>query len=467
MNAEPMIKGWCPGALRPMRSGDGLIVRLKIGGGIVGIRLAALIAGWSRRWGNGQIELTSRGRLQLRGIREECLPDLHAAMAEWELLDADPGGEAVRNVISSPLAGLDPSAVLDIRPIARELEQLLTLDQALHELPGKFGFAIDDGGALGLDDVAADIRFVAGVGLDGPAFSIGLDGAPAVRFGPCFAHAVVEVAVSLSKMFLNFRRGRESRIRRMRDMVAERGAEAIGRAAGLVRLRADLTMPEVVLRGCSPVVILGLDPRIYRDTHEANSKSADATANVPVVPSAPDARSPVFVGAGLPFGAIEADDLAEFVVTAGLAGATELRLTPWRAILVPVTTIEAGRTMVAHLTAGGFVVSAADPHRRIAACSGAPACARASTPVRRDAALLAATIARMPGEGITLHVSGCEKGCAHPTNAPITLVARDGRYDMVLNGKSSDTPVSRGLNPVQIGDQVKRLVTVPSPAAAA
>ena len=33
------------------------------------------------------------------------------------MLDTSAAGEAVRNVISSPLSGLDPTAVLDIRPI--------------------------------------------------------------------------------------------------------------------------------------------------------------------------------------------------------------------------------------------------------------------------------------------------------------------------------------------------------------
>ena len=40
--------------------------------------------------------------------------------------------------------------------------------------------------------------------------------------------------------------------------------------------------------------------------------------------------------------------------------------------------------------------------------------------------------------GVTIHVSGCAKGCAHRDKAAITLVGRDGRYDLVRNGRHSD-----------------------------
>ena len=148
-----MIRGWCPGALRPMPSGDGLIVRLRVTGGILGARLAMDIARWSRRWGNGQIDLSNRGNLQLRGLSAENLGALQDAVADAGLLDKDPAAEAVRNVIASPLAGIDPTAVLDIRPVVARLEERLAGDRALHALPGKFGFAVEsidllaDGGA--------------------------------------------------------------------------------------------------------------------------------------------------------------------------------------------------------------------------------------------------------------------------------------------------------------------------------
>src|SRR5208283_4503710 len=148
---------------------------------------------------------------------------LQDTLAEWGLLDSSATGEAVRNVVSSPLAGLDPTAVLDVRPIGRGLEQRLASDAALHLLPGKFGFAIDDGGIPGLDEVPADVRFVACRAADGPAFEVHLAGAPHHRFGPCRPAALADVAAAISRVFLRLRTGRETQIRRMRDLVDARG----------------------------------------------------------------------------------------------------------------------------------------------------------------------------------------------------------------------------------------------------
>ncbi len=130
---------------------------------------------------------------------------------------------------------------------------------------------------------------------------------------------------------------------------------------------------------------------------------------------------------GLPFGQTDATGLIRL---AGLAD--EARTTPWRAIHIPVP------ADAAPFTAAGFITDPADPRRGIAACAGAPACASGATPARADALRLAAL-------GVTgIHVSGCAKGCAHPRRG-LTLVGRDGRYGLVVNGRAGDTPFLTGL----------------------
>src|SRR4029077_17443228 len=114
------VKGWCPGALRPMPSGDGLIVRIRPFCGAFSLEQARGLADLARRLGNGHIDLTRRANLQLRGLVEAHRAELQAALGRLGLIDPDAETEATRNLMVGPLAGLDP-AVWDIRPIAHAI----------------------------------------------------------------------------------------------------------------------------------------------------------------------------------------------------------------------------------------------------------------------------------------------------------------------------------------------------------
>src|SRR5262249_26859406 len=84
------IKGWCPGALRPMLSGDGLVVRVRPHGGRLAATQAAGIAELAARYGNGLIDVTSRANLQIRGVTDAAHLPLLDGLAQLGLLDSDP-----------------------------------------------------------------------------------------------------------------------------------------------------------------------------------------------------------------------------------------------------------------------------------------------------------------------------------------------------------------------------------------
>ncbi len=159
--ARAAVRGACPGVLRPMESGDGLLVRVKPRAATLSLAEVQSIAEAARRFGNGHIDLTRRANVQLRGVTAAALPALTAHLADAGLLDAAPEIEAVRNVVVSPLAGLDPSEVIDVGPLAHAFDRLLATDARLWRLPPKFGFLIDGGGLLSLDGERADLRLKA------------------------------------------------------------------------------------------------------------------------------------------------------------------------------------------------------------------------------------------------------------------------------------------------------------------
>ncbi len=148
------VKGWCPGALQPMVSGDGLVVRIRP-------RLAHLTAAQLRgiaqaalSFGNGIVELTARANLQLRGVTLQSHAPLIAALDALELIDPDALTERHRNVVISPFwhGEVDETLVTDLY---KSLSQL-------PDLPNKFGFAIDCGVQRVLADTSADIRIERG-----------------------------------------------------------------------------------------------------------------------------------------------------------------------------------------------------------------------------------------------------------------------------------------------------------------
>jgi precorrin-3B synthase len=151
VTAGPVIQGWCPGALRPMASSDGLVVRVRPHAGRLSPAQAAGIAAAARAHGNGLIDLSARGNVQLRGVTEASHPALIADLTRLGLIDRDLAGESRRNITVAPFAQADALA--------------LALEEALAQgpdLPGKFGFVLDVGPDRWLEGVSGDIRIERG-----------------------------------------------------------------------------------------------------------------------------------------------------------------------------------------------------------------------------------------------------------------------------------------------------------------
>ncbi|CUH75336.1 ferredoxin-nitrite reductase [Tritonibacter multivorans] len=218
MSEAPKVYGWCPGALRPMMSGDGLVVRIRAPLGRLSPDQARGVAALSTRLGNGVLDLSARGNLQMRGVREDDHAALIAALQALGLVDTDAGAEARRNVLLTPFW---TEGDLSHR-IAQQLSDALTAASDL-TLPGKFGFTVDCGAAPVLSDAAADIRIERNPVQDGPGLLLLADGAD---MGLVVSEdSVVAEALSLARWFLAHGGAPEGR-GRMHRLIARRGAPA-------------------------------------------------------------------------------------------------------------------------------------------------------------------------------------------------------------------------------------------------
>jgi precorrin-3B synthase len=414
MNAiAPRRKGWCPGALRPMETGDGLLARVRAPQARLSLDQAAALADAAIRCGNGTIGLSGRANLHLRGLSERTLPDLHARLDEAGLIDADPEVERLRNIVLSPLSGIDPEALLDLGPSLAALETRLEGDERLRRLPAKFGFVLDAQGRLPLGDIDSDIRFEAT--RDG-MFAVFLAGEDALA-AECAPDETGEVAAQLGLAFLTLAGAGETAPRRMRALVERAGAAAaFSQAAREAKPRARSR------RRASLRDVLGAHPY-------------GATA---------------VIGAAAPFGETDAGRFKALIERARALGVDSLRLTPWRAFLIAGLDQSGAELLVGSMTELGFIADADDPRLRIAACVGAPACMHGARCVREDAARWAAILPK--GDGVVLHVSGCAKGCAKPTATAATFTATATGYDLILGGRAGDSPTRRSLSSAEVAD---------------
>jgi precorrin-3B synthase len=399
-------KGWCPGARRPMQAKDGLLVRLRISGGVVPAATMRGIAQAGRAHGNGLFDLSARANLQMRGVRGESMPLLIETLDGLGLIDENAAAEAVRNVLVSPLAGLDGR--IDAPRAANALEAALAANKDLYPLPGKFGFLIDDGSALSLGSVPADIRFDWTEGKQPFAIGIGGHANEAIFLGRCGGDDIPDIALRLARAFLRLGSQMAEPPRRMRGLIESCGAGAI---AGLAGLRPGPRRTSGILEEPCPVGLLRFNKRY-------------------------------FFGVGAAFGRLDANMLNAAARAAAMFGTGEIRLTPWRALILPHVQEQRADAVQDYFAGHGFIVDPEDPRLAVAACGGSSTCERGTTDTRSDALALMPFARRFRKTGVALHVSGCAKGCARQAATPFTLIAHAGCYDLVVNMTARDAGIN-------------------------
>ncbi|MFE7131843.1 hypothetical protein ACFVIM_13355 [Streptomyces sp. NPDC057638] len=495
----------CPGALRLHRADDGALARIRIPGGVLTADQAGTLGAAARELGDGTIHLTSRGNAQLRGLAEGCGAELAQLLTGCGLLPSLTH-ERVRNIVASPLSGLGgggpdggspdggghsggghsgtrnglsgldglsglnrlngggnpgtPGAGLgdggepdthghphgphgpqgthgthnaaghaDIRPWLTALDALLCASAEARALSGRFLFALDDGrgdmAALG-----ADITVRA---RPGGHAELTLATAPGALTVPSADAA--EAALAAAETFLAAARPHGARIWRLADLPGDPSALT----AALVR-------------------------RLGTPLHEAAPAPSVPITPTPGLITGPTATTALSVLA--PLGALSPERWDRLVRTARRFG-DELRLTPWRGIVIPgPPSHDAAVAALAELGATGLITTPASPWHGVGACIGRPGCAKSLADVRADAA--AALPPPVPG-ALPVHWSGCDRRCGHPRADHVEVVATPAGYQVTLvRGAARAAVVSAAPTPVPSSaapTPVPRAVSTPVPSA--
>ncbi|MEU1737145.1 precorrin-3B synthase [Streptosporangium sp. NPDC020145] len=397
----------CPGALQVHSAADGGLARVRVPGGRLTAPQLRELASAAKTCGNGVVELTSRANVQVRGLGAG---DAFAArMAQAGLLPSATH-ERVRNVLASPLSGLDGRGILDVGPLTRELDLRLCGTPALAGLPGRFLFALDDG--------RGDVAWL---GADAAILPTGpgevalllAEADSGLRMPPGSAVAALLTA---AEAFLTEPGVREGRVWRIGELpgCAERVA---------ARVAATLETTSAPVR---------------RDPVPAPSHGPVGTVEQPSGLNT--------LGVTAPLGRLTS---AQAALLAGLA-VEEVRLTPWRGVVLPGLSPAALSGVAGRLVAAGLVLDPASPWTGVTACAGRPGCAKSLADVRADAARWIAAesdppsaVPARPGT-LPVHWAGCERRCGRPRGRAVDVVATTTGYRVLLEDSGLDSGLNSG-----------------------
>ena len=316
----------------------------------------------ARQYGNGIIEITARGSIQVRGLSAASAPHFAAAVAALGIAAED----GVPVICQSARRSRS-------RRNYRRRQRLPQICAARSREPPfagrlapKVSVAIDGGGALGLDALAADMRLRAEL-ING---DVALARQRWRRCGkrdstrPIMPPDGVEAALRLLEVIAQ--RGRDARAR---DVLAAGEVAAVSGSTSSCRLVPDLRV---------------LQAREAQDVDAGNARPCrNAIGTHPL-------RDGSFAcGIGLAFGHAEAATLERLTDAAAAAGAHGCA--PRRAARSSRSASRSKSRDHVHCRRRtlGFITRADDPRRHVIACAGAPICASAHIAARAIAPRIA------------------------------------------------------------------------------
>ncbi|MET0593217.1 MAG: precorrin-3B synthase [Polyangiaceae bacterium] len=410
-------RGWCPRVWTPMESGDGFLVRVQAGWRARSSADVRALAKLARAYGNGQLEITRRANWQLRGVTSANLSSVQGALVSRGLAAPSDAPLPAASLLVNPLSGLDP-ACAPLDAMAAEIERVLRSEKAPRDLPDKFSVVLDGGGDV-LRDVASDLRIDVRTTSPGVAFlGAGAREDRASLLGAC---RVEDVAAALFALLDLASRGPNGP-RRMRDVID------VERVEGVREVIASLVLAD-----------------------------RQGPTDVAAAPSVVGFHGGIsgWIGLGLPFGS---GDVRQWNAIADIAeryGDGSVRLTPRRSVVIADVATANREAALTIARACDLVVDESDPRLRINACVGAPFCSAARGETRRIGSELGSLLAPLLSAGGTLHVSGCNKSCAHGGASSVTVVCHERGFQVQQDGAVADTTASDVLDL----EATRRLVT--------
>ncbi len=395
----------CPGLFYATPAEDGILSRIRIPGGIINSEQCRAIADIADHYGGGYVDVTNRANLQLREIRTAINSQVLQHLQNIGLGSGNSDVDHIRNIMTSPTAGIDPQELIDTRPFIQAWDNYLATHPALSGLSAKFSVCFDGGGIVQVSDRLNDILFAA-VLVDGNVYfrlhlCAGAKGQPPSDMKILLTpDDCLPVLAALANVYLNHTDINNQRRLRLRDLLNTLGCENY-----LQEVQQRLPFPLHRSETCPVAQKIDTNYQ-HLGIHPQRQKGL------------------FYIGVVLPLGRLNSQQMRGLADLAAKYGSGTLRLTPWQNLLLTDISQQKLSEVQNEITVLKLNTSATNIKSSLVACSGNKGCAASATDTKNHALALAEYLqTRVTLEHpINIHFTGCQKSCAQHNQSDITLL---------------------------------------------
>ncbi len=411
----------------------GMMCRLRIPGGVLKAYQAEAIAESADKFGGGYVDVTTRANLQIREIGGRHMADLLTSLHEVGIMPRGSGADNIRNITGNPTCGIDPTELIDVLPLCRQLHHHILHDRNLFGLPRKFNIAFDGGNSIASLEDTNDIGFKAvrvEAGNDvqtGVYFRVALGG---ITGHGDFARDTglllkpeecLPVAVAMVRVYIAHGDRGNRKKARLKYLLDEWGFEKF---LAEVEKLLSFSCLRIPLSEC-------------RSPREVNK-----TAHLGVHPQRQAGHH--YIGIAIPSGRLTSAQLKGLASLATQLGSGTLRLTVWQNLLVSDIKTENIPEALSLLASLGLSHEPNFIQAGLVACTGSEGCKFGMAPTKSTALAIAEHLKNRLAldTPINIHLTGCVHSCAQHFIGDLGLLAvsvenetyRGGGFHIVVGG---------------------------------
>jgi len=387
--------------------------RLRIPNGTVRSWQMAGLADLADSCAGGYAHATTRANLQLREIEPRRAVTLVEGIESLGLWSRGSGADNIRNVTGDATAGIDPQALLDTRPYAREWHFHILNARALYGLPRKFNVAFDGGGAIPTLEDTNDIAFQAveikdGYGAEpGIWFRLALGGITGHRDFARDTGVIVrpdeatQVADAIVRVFIEHGDRTDRGKSRLKYVLDSFGFEKF---LGLVEDKLGRPLLRVPAEAALPRPV------------------QDRSAHIGVHRQKQDGLN--WIGVLLPLGRLSSAQMRALAKISQDLGDGEIRLTVWQNLLISGVADANVALVEAAIGRIGLATQASAIRAGLIACTGATGCRFAGAHTKEDAEQIAQYCEPRVAldTPVNIHLTGCHHSCAQHYISDIGMI---------------------------------------------